>query len=182
MRAVSEVPCPKSIQLLDLGQGVTAIGVSRSVKTEGVLTCYEFRLAQAALCRKMLDIVRYLAILPINKADQSISNSMDTKTRQKYEARAHIIKAMAHPSRLFIVDELSKGERCVCELRDMIGVDISTVSKHLSILKDAGIVEDDKRGLQVWYRLKVPCILNFFGCVENVLKANARQAVAAAKR
>ena len=107
---------------------------------------------------------------------------MDTKTRQKYEARAHIIKAMAHPSRLFIVDELSKGERCVCELRDMIGVDISTVSKHLSILKDAGIVEDDKRGLQVWYRLKVPCILNFFGCVENVLKANARQAVAAAKR
>jgi ArsR family transcriptional regulator len=107
---------------------------------------------------------------------------MDTKTRQKYEARAHIIKAMAHPSRLFIVDELSKGERCVCELRDMIGADISTVSKHLSILKDAGIVEDDKRGLQVWYRLKVPCILNFFGCVENVLKANARQAVAAAKR
>lgn len=133
-------------------------------------------------CAKKLDIVRYLAILPTNKADQGISNSMDTKTRQKYEARAHIIKAMAHPSRLFIVDELSKGERCVCELRDMIGADISTVSKHLSILKDAGIVEDDKRGLQVWYRLKVPCILNFFGCVENVLKANARQAVAAAKR
>lgn len=107
---------------------------------------------------------------------------MDTRTRQKYEARAHIIKAMAHPSRLFIVDELSKGERCVCELRDMIGADISTISKHLSILKDAGIVDDEKRGLQVWYHLKVPCILSFFGCVEKVLQANARQAVAAAKR
>lgn len=101
---------------------------------------------------------------------------MNEKNKQKYEARARIIKAMAHPTRLFIVDELAKGERCVCELRDMIGADISTVSKHLSVLKQAGIVEDDKRGLQVWYSLKVPCIMNFFGCVEDVLKANIRQA------
>jgi len=83
-----------------------------------------------------------------------------------------IIKAMAHPTRLFIIEELARGERCVCELRDMIGADISTVSKHLSILKQAGIVEDEKRGLRVWYSLKVPCILDFFGCVEDVLKAN----------
>lgn len=101
---------------------------------------------------------------------------MDGKTKQRYEARAQVIKAMGHPTRLFIVDELAKGERCVCELRDMIGADISTVSKHLSVLKQAGIVEDDKRGLQVWYSLKVPCILNFFGCVEDVLKANVRRA------
>ena len=67
---------------------------------------------------------------------------MESKTRQKYEARAQVIKAMAHPTRLFIVDELAKGERCVCELRVMIGADISTVSKHLSVLKQAGIVED----------------------------------------
>ena len=53
--------------------------------------------------------------------------------------------------------------------------DISTVSKHLSVLKDAGIVEDDKRGQQVFYRLRVPCILNFFGCVEDVLMANAKR-------
>lgn len=98
--------------------------------------------------------------------------SMDARTKQKYEARARIIKAMAHPTRLFIVDELSKGERCVCELRDMIGADVSTVSKHLSVLKQAGIVEDEKRGLQVWYSLKVPCILKFFGCVEDVMKSN----------
>lgn len=107
---------------------------------------------------------------------------MSTKATRKYEARARIVKALAHPTRLLIVDELSRRERCVCELRDMVGDDISTVSKHLTVLRQAGIVEDDKRGLQVWYCLKVPCILNFFGCVENVLKANARQAVAAAKR
>lgn len=100
---------------------------------------------------------------------------MNEKTKLKYEARARIIKAMAHPTRLFVVDELSKGERCVCELRDMIGADISTVSKHLSVLKDAGIIEDDKRGQQVFYRLRVPCILNFFGCVEDVLAANAKR-------
>jgi len=107
---------------------------------------------------------------------------MSTKTTRKYEARARIIKALAHPTRLLIVEELSHRECCVCELRDMVGDDISTVSKHLTVLRQAGIVEDEKRGLQVWYRLKVPCILNFFGCVENVLKSNARQAVAEAKR
>lgn len=107
---------------------------------------------------------------------------MDAKTKQKYEARARVIKAMAHPSRLFMVDELSRGERCVCELRDMIGADISTISKHLSVLKEAGIVEDDKRGQQVFYRLRVPCILNFFGCVEDVLVANARRTSASMRK
>ena len=100
---------------------------------------------------------------------------MDARTQALFEARAVIVKALAHPTRLFIVNELSKGERCVCELREEIGADISTVSKHLSVLKNAGIVEDDKRGLQVFYRLRVPCILNFFGCVENVLQENARR-------
>ncbi|MCK4535824.1 MAG: winged helix-turn-helix transcriptional regulator, partial [Desulfuromonadales bacterium] len=75
------------------------------------------------------------------------------------DARAKVLKAMAHPSRLFIIEELEKGERCVCDLTEQIGVDVSTVSKHLSVLKQAGIVLDDKRGNQVFYRLRVPCIL-----------------------
>jgi DNA-binding transcriptional ArsR family regulator len=107
---------------------------------------------------------------------------VDRKTQTKYQDRARIVKAMAHPTRLFIVDELSKRERCVCELTDMIEADVSTVSKHLSVLKSAGIVEDDKRGQQVWYRLKVPCVLNFFTCVEAVLKSSARRQLEAAGR
>jgi ArsR family transcriptional regulator len=99
---------------------------------------------------------------------------MDPKTQARFEARAAVIKAMAHPTRLFIVDELSRGERCVCELTDMIGADISTVSRHLSILKGAGIVKDDKRGSQVYYNLRVPCVLNFFDCIESVLKSHAQ--------
>ncbi|MFA5516656.1 MAG: metalloregulator ArsR/SmtB family transcription factor [Desulfuromonadales bacterium] len=91
------------------------------------------------------------------------------------EARARVLKAMAHPSRLFIIEELEKGERCVCDLTAMIGADISTVSKHLSVLKQASLVVDDKRGNQVFYRLRVPCILNFFGCVESVLESRAKE-------
>ena len=107
---------------------------------------------------------------------------MNEKTKAKYEARAKIIKAMAHPTRLFIVDQLFRKEHCVCELVAMIGADVSTVSKHLSILKSAGIVEDRKRGLQVWYSLKVPCVMNFFGCVESVLKTNAKSQMEVARR
>ena len=100
---------------------------------------------------------------------------MDTKRLAKYEARAKIIKALAHPARLLIVDELSTvEERCVCELTDMIGTDISTVSRHLGVLKGAGIVADEKRGQMVYYRLRVKCILNFFDCVESVMACNAQ--------
>ena len=97
---------------------------------------------------------------------------MEPLTKARFEARARIIKAMAHPTRLFIVNELSRGERCACKLTEMIGADASTVSKHLAVLKAVGIVEDDKRGQQVFYRLRVPCVLRFLDCVEAVIKSN----------
>ena len=100
---------------------------------------------------------------------------MDAQTKARYEAQAKIIKAISHPTRLFIVDELKKQERCVYELTEMIGADISTVSKHLSVLKAAGIVQIDKRGTQIYYQLKVRCILDFMHCVEHVLKLNAKE-------
>jgi DNA-binding transcriptional ArsR family regulator len=106
---------------------------------------------------------------------------MDQKTQARFEARARIIKAMAHPTRLFIVDTLAHGERCVCELTEMIGADTSTVSKHLAVLKNAGIVADDRRGAQIYYSLACPCVLNFFQCVESVLRANAEAQLEAAK-
>jgi DNA-binding transcriptional ArsR family regulator len=95
---------------------------------------------------------------------------MTAAAQAEYKTQARIIKALAHPTRLFIVDKLSRGERCVCELTEMIGVEMPTVSRHLSQLKAAGLVEDDKRGAQVFYRLRVPCVLNFFKCVRAVQK------------
>ena len=87
-----------------------------------------------------------------------------------FNARARIIKALAHPSRLMIIDYLADGPKCVCQIRDVVGYDQSTVSKHLSVLKNAGILKDEKRGLQVYYELRCPCILNFMSCVEEVIK------------
>jgi DNA-binding transcriptional ArsR family regulator len=100
---------------------------------------------------------------------------MDARIKAKYEARAAIIKAMAHPTRLYIVDMLAQKSRCVAELTEMVGADMSTVSKHLTVLKTAGIIDDEKRGAHVLYSLKTPCVLNFFGCVEKVLKSSAVQ-------
>jgi ArsR family transcriptional regulator len=56
------------------------------------------------------------------------------------------------------------------------------VSKHLGVLKAAGLVQDEKRGLQVYYRLCCPCIMNFFGCIETVLKESARRGMEKAGR
>jgi len=99
---------------------------------------------------------------------------MNDKTLAQYEARAKIIKALAHPSRLFIVEELKTKERSVGELTEMIGSDTSTVSKHLSILKNEGLVYDERQGTTIIYHLKCPCILDFIGCVEDVLESKAR--------
>lgn len=96
---------------------------------------------------------------------------MTAADKAKYNAQAKVHKALAHPTRLFIVEELSRDERCVCELTEMIGVEMPTVSRHLSVLKGAGIVEDEKRGTQVFYRLRTPCVMNFFKCVSEVRHA-----------
>ena len=100
---------------------------------------------------------------------------MNAKTYDRLQTRARVFKALAHPSRLFVLEQLAQHERCVCELTAMIGADISTVSKHLSVLKRAGIISDTKRGLQVYYRLKMPCVLRFFDCVGKVVETNAKE-------
>lgn len=103
---------------------------------------------------------------------------MDVNAQARLQARAKIIKAMAHPTRLFLVEELAKGERCVCALTRMVGADMSTVSKHLAVLKAAGILDDARRGNQVFYTLRCPCVLSFFECVETVMRRNAEQQLA----
>lgn len=93
---------------------------------------------------------------------------MSTALPDRYRAQARIIKALAHPTRLFIVDELSRGERCVRELTAMIGVEMPTVSRHLSLLRSVGILGTERRGSQVFYGLRRACVLNFFTCIQAV--------------
>jgi ArsR family transcriptional regulator len=94
---------------------------------------------------------------------------------ERFELRAHILKALAHPTRLFLIDELSRERRCVCDLTNLVGADMSTVSKHLSILKNAGIIRDEKDGARVYYSLRRPCVMNFFDCVERVIVDNLNE-------
>jgi ArsR family transcriptional regulator len=75
---------------------------------------------------------------------------------------------MAHPSRLQMLEALTAGERCVCDLQQLVGSDISTVSKHLALMRRAGLVEDRRQGLQVFYSLRVPCVMRFFDCIDAV--------------
>lgn len=100
---------------------------------------------------------------------------MKQDIRDRYEARARIMKALGHPTRLFIIDELSRQDRCVYELTEKIGADTSTVSKHLSILREAGLVDYEKRGTQMHYHLAAPCVLDFFSCLEAMVRTNVQR-------
>ena len=95
-----------------------------------------------------------------------------------FESQAQIMKALSHPTRLFIVHQLADAERCVGELTEMVGADTSTISKHLLIMKNAGIVDTEKRGASIYYSLKMKCVLNFFTCVNEVLKKRVESQVA----
>jgi len=92
---------------------------------------------------------------------------MDKNNIEKYKVQANILKALAHPTRLFIINELANKELCVNEITAMVGVDASTISNHLSLLKNAGVVQDEKRGKSVFYSLKAHCVLNFFNCIQQ---------------
>jgi DNA-binding transcriptional ArsR family regulator len=91
------------------------------------------------------------------------------------ESRSRILKALAHPSRLYIVEKLAEKPHCVHELTELIGSDTSTVSKHLSLLKNAGIISDRKSGTLVYYSLEAPCLLRLLECVETVIRQNIRR-------
>lgn len=99
---------------------------------------------------------------------------MKPKPHTVYEARARVAKALAHPSRLLMLEALDGRERCVCELTELVGADQSTVSKHLAILKNAGLVASRKEGTMMIYRGSCPCVSGFFECLGAVLKANLR--------
>ena len=95
-------------------------------------------------------------------------------TKARCETRAHVLKALAHPIRLFMIERLAERSYCVNDLTEMVGLDVSTVSKHLSILKNAGLVAVEKKGKQVYHSLRMRCALNFLDCVEAVLREQVK--------
>ena len=91
------------------------------------------------------------------------------------EIRAKIIKAMAHPVRLMMIEFLKPGENSFSEVFNLFQLDKSTVSKHLLVLKEAGIVSSRKSGADMIYKLDVPCVTDFFSCVTAVINSNVKK-------
>ena len=98
--------------------------------------------------------------------------SVATTVRSRRE-RATVFKALGHPARLQIVETLADGERCVCDLVELVGLGWSAVSRHLAVLKAAGVLDDEKRGQQVFYRLMLPCVKSFADCLDAARKGEA---------
>lgn len=92
-----------------------------------------------------------------------------------FEKQAEIAKAIAHPLRIAVVNFLKDGEQCVCDIAEHIGSERSNVSRHLSVMSNASLLEYRKEGLKVIYKLKTPCILDFFSCVSRVLKQQVQE-------
>jgi ArsR family transcriptional regulator len=86
-----------------------------------------------------------------------------------FKQQAAVFKALSNVARLRIVAQLDHGTQTVTQLTNMLGLDQSTVSKHLTVLKGQGIVDDERKGNNVHYRLTMPCVLNFFGCARQVI-------------
>ena len=84
------------------------------------------------------------------------------------DLRVQIIKALAHPARLEIAEALASGALCVTELQALVGGDISTVSKHLALMRKAGWIDCRKHGQQVHYRLACDCLPTFLRCIEDI--------------
>lgn len=89
--------------------------------------------------------------------------------REYLNMQAEIHKALSHPTRLEIVHFLGKGKRCVCEIVEETGGEFSNISRHLLKLKNAGIIEPEKSGTNIYYSLRCPCILNFFSCIGDII-------------
>jgi len=101
----------------------------------------------------------------------------DKNQKLVYEKQAEVLKALAHPLRIAILDYLKDGEQCVCDIAKYVGSERSNISRHLSVMVSCGVLEYRKAGLNVMYRLKAKCVLDFLKCVTVCLKQQANENV-----
>lgn len=84
-----------------------------------------------------------------------------------FDELSETFKALAHPARLAIVHALADGPVCACDLAHMANSTASTTSRHLTVLRHAGIISNDRQGQQIFYRLERPCVLTFMDCCQT---------------
>jgi ArsR family transcriptional regulator, arsenate/arsenite/antimonite-responsive transcriptional repressor len=96
-------------------------------------------------------------------------------TFSEAESRVKIIKAMGHPVRLMVIEFLLGGERSFSEIFRLFHLDKSTISKHLLVLKESGVISSRKTGREMIYNLEVPCVADFFTCATVVIKNKVKK-------
>jgi len=122
-----------------------------------------------------LTVIGYMSILSCMKNNQNYNFKLAG-------LKAEVIKAIGHPTRLSIVEILAAGEKCVGDLNKILNIEHSTLSKHLSVLRKTGVVADRKEGLNVFYSLEVPCIVNFINCITQVIEKRASKEISALRK
>ncbi|TKG96855.1 ArsR family transcriptional regulator [Puteibacter caeruleilacunae] len=94
---------------------------------------------------------------------------MNKEIEKEFLEKAEIFKALSHPTRLFIIHAVKDESMSVKELTELVGVDISTMSKHLDILKRNRIIEGQKVKNFIYYKLAIPCVLEFMNCAVKII-------------
>ncbi|AQS59618.1 ArsR/SmtB family transcription factor [Desulforamulus ferrireducens] len=95
------------------------------------------------------------------------------------QRKADIFKAISHPTRIRILDLLSDGEHCVCDIYEGLNVEQANTSQHLSVMKKQGILQSRKEGLRVIYSIKNPEVIEMLALANQILKKEADEAMSA---
>jgi len=90
--------------------------------------------------------------------------------KELIDFRTDVLKALAQPTRLKILDFLREGERCVCEIFPAIGEEQSNTSRHLNMMLSAGVLSRRKDGLKIYYVIKHPQIVEILDIVTIIVK------------
>lgn len=97
----------------------------------------------------------------------------------RFESMAKLLRALGHPARLAMVEELRKRSWCVCELAAKLDLNNPTASKHLSLLKSVGVVEMEKDGTRVNCTLVMPCVFEMMHCADQFTREESADRQAA---
>ncbi len=103
---------------------------------------------------------------------------MDTVIGNRLALPAQFFKALSHTSRLYMIEKLVRGEMCVQELTSLVGADMSTVSRHLAVLRTAGIVGEAKRSNRIFYSLRGGEVSRFVSAIPDLTRRLADERLA----
>ncbi|MBI5444590.1 MAG: helix-turn-helix transcriptional regulator [Deltaproteobacteria bacterium] len=99
----------------------------------------------------------------------------DPKDPKTLAWRAEILKATAQPTRLAILEFLRQGEECVCRIFPAIGGNQPNVSKHLALMKKAGVLDSRQEGTMTFYWIKDTRVFEILDLVDEMLRRETRE-------